>query len=44
MDQQRTQFLIPNPNAEEKEQSLNLDGKMEWTMILKLWEKETGKT
>jgi hypothetical protein len=42
MDQQRKEFLTPKQKAEEKEGGLNYDGKMEWTIMLKLWGKETG--
>jgi hypothetical protein len=28
---------MPNQKAEETEESLNCDGKIEWTMMLKLW-------
>jgi hypothetical protein len=40
----QNKILLPNQKAEGKEEDLNCDGKVEWTMMLKLWEKEAGKT
>jgi hypothetical protein len=43
MDQRRTEkeFLIPKQKAEEKEK---LRWELQWTVMLKHWRKETGKT
>jgi hypothetical protein len=39
----RKEFLMPNQKAEETEEGLNCDGKVEWTTVLKLWGQKLGK-
>jgi hypothetical protein len=35
---------MSNQKVQEKEEGINRDGKIEWTMMLKLCGRETGKT